>query len=55
MLVPALQKQCEQFLLSHASGKPVMAMMLAELHGHAELYREASSFVLDQRKYLFTC
>lgn len=50
LLVPALQKLCENFLLSHASGRPVMAMMLAEIHGHAELYREASRFVLDQRE-----
>lgn len=27
-----------------------MAMMLAEIHGHADLYREASRFVLDQRE-----
>lgn len=27
-----------------------MALALAEQHGNAELYREASRFVLDQRK-----
>ncbi|KAI9634112.1 uncharacterized protein MKK02DRAFT_17475 [Dioszegia hungarica] len=48
LIVPALQKLCEHFLLTHASGKPVMALSLAEQHGHAELFREASRFVLDQ-------
>lgn len=28
-----------------------MALALAEQHGNAELYREASRFVLDQRKH----
>lgn len=40
---------CEHFLVSHASGKPVIALQLAEMYNHAELYREASRFVLDQR------
>ena len=35
--------------MTHASGRPVMALMLAEEHGNGELYREASRFVLDQR------
>ncbi|KAL7418456.1 hypothetical protein Q5752_006914 [Cryptotrichosporon argae] len=48
LLVPALQKLCVHFLLTHASGRPVVALKLAELHDHAELYREASRFVLDQ-------
>ncbi|WWD19641.1 hypothetical protein CI109_104103 [Kwoniella shandongensis] len=48
LIVPALQKLCEHFLLTHASGRPVMALCLAEEHGNAELYREASRFVLDQ-------
>ncbi|WRT70213.1 uncharacterized protein IL334_007208 [Kwoniella shivajii] len=48
LLVPALQKLCEHFLMSHASGRPVMALCLAEEHGNADLYREASRFVLDQ-------
>jgi hypothetical protein len=47
LIVPALQKLCEHFLMTHASGRPIMALALAELHGHAELYREASRFVLD--------
>ena len=50
LLTPALQKLCEHFLMTHASGRPVMALMLAELHGNGELYREASRFVLDQRE-----
>jgi hypothetical protein len=46
--VPALQKLCEHFLMTHASGRPIVALALAELHGNAELFREASRFVLDQ-------
>ncbi|WWD03656.1 hypothetical protein V865_001711 [Kwoniella europaea PYCC6329] len=48
LIVPALQKLCEHFLMTHASGRPVMALCLAEQHCNAELYREASRFVLDQ-------
>ncbi|OCF61299.1 hypothetical protein L486_00946 [Kwoniella mangroviensis CBS 10435] len=48
LIVPALQKLCEHFLMTHASGRPVMALCLAEEHCNAELYREASRFVLDQ-------
>ncbi|XAO24414.1 hypothetical protein I312_103214 [Cryptococcus bacillisporus CA1280] len=48
LIVPCLQKLCIRFLLTHASGRPVMALALAEQHGNAELYREASRFVLDQ-------
>ncbi len=34
-----------------------MALMLAEQYGNAELFREASRFVLDQRKLeiLYVC
>ena len=53
LIVPSLQKLCAHFLLTHASGRPVMALMLAEEHANGELYREASRFVLDQRKSLF--
>ncbi|KIR29240.1 hypothetical protein I309_01828 [Cryptococcus deuterogattii LA55] len=48
LIVPCLQKLCIRFLLTHASGRPIMALALAEQHGNAELYREASRFVLDQ-------
>ncbi|OXG18022.1 hypothetical protein C367_04835 [Cryptococcus neoformans Ze90-1] len=48
LIVPCLQKLCTHFLLTHASGRPVMALALAEQHENAELYREASRFVLDQ-------
>jgi len=51
MKLPSLQKLCAHFLLTHASGNPVMALKLAEQHVNGELYREASRFVLDQRKY----
>jgi hypothetical protein len=37
--------------MTHASGKPVMALALAEQHVNAELFREASRFVLDQREW----
>jgi hypothetical protein len=50
LLVPALQGICYHFLLSHASGKPIVALALAEEYGHADLFREASRFVLDQRE-----
>jgi len=48
LIVPALQSLCERFLMTHASGRPIVALALAEQHGNAELYREASRFVLDQ-------
>ncbi|KAK4685423.1 hypothetical protein P7C73_g4727, partial [Tremellales sp. Uapishka_1] len=47
LIVPALQKLCEHFLLTHASGRPIMALSLAEQHLNPELFREASRFVLD--------
>ncbi|ODN77674.1 hypothetical protein L202_04824 [Cryptococcus amylolentus CBS 6039] len=50
LIVPTLQKQCSHFLLTHASGRPVVALALAEQYGNAELFREASRFVLDQRE-----
>lgn len=46
--VPALQSLCERFLVTHASGRPFVALMLAEQYYNADLYREASRFVLDQ-------
>lgn len=52
LLVSALQNICYHFLLSHASGKPVVALALSEEYGHADLYREASRFVLDQRELI---
>jgi hypothetical protein len=48
--VPALQSICYNFLQSHAPGQPITALALAELYSHADLYREASRFVLDQGK-----
>ncbi|WVQ72642.1 hypothetical protein IAR50_002201 [Cryptococcus sp. DSM 104548] len=48
LIVPTLQKQCYNFLLTHASGRPVIALALAEQYGNSELFREASRFVLDQ-------
>jgi hypothetical protein len=35
------------FLLTHAAGKPIKAMRIAELFEEEELYREASRFVLE--------
>jgi hypothetical protein len=40
--VPALQQRCMTFLLTHAAGKPIKAMRIAELFEEEELYREAS-------------
>ncbi|KAI0072663.1 hypothetical protein K474DRAFT_1667561 [Panus rudis PR-1116 ss-1] len=45
--VPALQEECRTFLLTHAAGRPIKAMRIAELFDDEELYREASRFVLD--------
>ncbi|KAG8808598.1 hypothetical protein FRC17_003880, partial [Serendipita sp. 399] len=47
LCVPSLQRACLQFLLSHAAGKPIKAMRIAEIFGHEELYRESSRFVLE--------
>jgi len=47
LVVPALQTACLDFLLSHAAGKPIKAMRIAELFNEDELYRESSRFVLD--------
>lgn len=45
LCVPSLQNSCLQFLLSHAAGKPIKAMRIAETFGDEELYREASRLV----------
>ena len=45
--VPALQHECRTFLLTHAAGRPIKAMRIAELFQEEEIYREASRFVLD--------
>lgn len=45
--VSALEQECITFLLTHAAGRPLKAMRIAELFGHEELYRESSRFVLD--------
>lgn len=47
LCVPSLQSACLTFLLSHAAGKPIKAMRIAELFEQEELYRESSRFVLD--------
>jgi len=47
LCVPALQRECLSFLLTHAAGKPIKAMRIAELFQEEELYRESSRFVLD--------
>lgn len=45
--VPTLQQDCLNFLLTHAAGKPIKAMRIAEIFEEEELYCEASRFVLD--------
>ncbi|KIM31137.1 hypothetical protein M408DRAFT_319925 [Serendipita vermifera MAFF 305830] len=47
LCVPSLQNACLQFLLSHAAGKPIKAMRIAEIFGQEELYRESNRFVLE--------
>jgi hypothetical protein len=47
LVVPSLQSACLNFLLTHAAGKPIKAMRIAELFEEEELYRESSRFVLD--------
>ncbi|KAF8622364.1 hypothetical protein AX15_007094 [Amanita polypyramis BW_CC] len=47
LCVPALQRECLTFLLTHAAGKPIKALRIAEMFEEEELYREASRFVLD--------
>jgi hypothetical protein len=47
LVVISLQTKCLTFLLTHAAGKPIKAMRIAELFAEDELYRESSRFVLD--------
>ncbi|KAH7911028.1 hypothetical protein BJ138DRAFT_1172792, partial [Hygrophoropsis aurantiaca] len=47
LCVPTLQQECLTFLLTHAAGRPIKAMRIAELFEEEELYRESSRFVLD--------
>jgi hypothetical protein len=50
-MVPQLQTLCERFLRTYASGRPFLALALAELYHNHELYREASRYVLDQQEW----
>ncbi|KAH9935702.1 uncharacterized protein B0H18DRAFT_976920 [Fomitopsis serialis] len=45
--VSSLERECLTFLVTHAAGRPIKAMRIAELFGEEELYRESSRFVLD--------
>jgi len=47
LCVPSLQEECLTFLLTHAAGKPIKALRIAELFGEEALYQESSRFVLD--------
>lgn len=47
LCVTALQQKCLTFLLTHAAGKPIKALRIAELFEDEDLYREASRFVLE--------
>ena len=47
LCVPSLKHKCLTFLLTHAAGRPIRAMRIAELFEEEELYREGSRFVLD--------
>ncbi|EPQ56985.1 hypothetical protein GLOTRDRAFT_137434 [Gloeophyllum trabeum ATCC 11539] len=44
---PPLTRATLSFLLSHAAGRPIKALRIAEVLGEEELFREASRFVLD--------
>ncbi|KZT21381.1 hypothetical protein NEOLEDRAFT_1073528 [Neolentinus lepideus HHB14362 ss-1] len=44
---PPLTRATLNFLLSHAAGRPIKALRIAEVLGEEELFREASRFVLD--------
>ena len=45
LCVPALQQEWLTFLLTHAAGRPIKVVRIAE--HFEELYRESSRFVLD--------
>ncbi|KAK7057276.1 hypothetical protein R3P38DRAFT_2840352 [Favolaschia claudopus] len=47
LCVPTLQQECLKFLLTHAAGRPIKALRIAEIFEEEELYRESSRFVLD--------
>ncbi|EIN11623.1 hypothetical protein PUNSTDRAFT_141926 [Punctularia strigosozonata HHB-11173 SS5] len=47
LCVPELTKECNHFLLTYAAGHPIKAMRIAELFDEADIYCEASRFVLD--------
>ncbi|KAI0028795.1 hypothetical protein K488DRAFT_80507 [Vararia minispora EC-137] len=47
LCAPSLTRICLNFLLTHAAGRPIKAMRIAELFEEEELYREGSRFVLD--------
>ncbi|KAJ7072416.1 hypothetical protein C8F01DRAFT_245469 [Mycena amicta] len=47
LCAPALQQECLKFLLTHAAGRPIKALRIAEIFEEEELYQQASRFVLD--------
>ena len=47
LCVTPLQNECLTFLLTHAAGRPIKALRMAELFEEEDLYRESSRFVLD--------
>ncbi|KIY44347.1 hypothetical protein FISHEDRAFT_51567 [Fistulina hepatica ATCC 64428] len=47
LCVPSLQRECSKFLLTHAAGRPIKALRIAEIFQEDEIFREASRFVLD--------
>ena len=53
LVVPSLQRACLDFLLTHAAGRPIKAMRIAELFEEEDLYRESSRFVLDNPGALY--
>ncbi|KAF7315357.1 BTB domain-containing protein [Mycena indigotica] len=47
LCAPALQQECLKFLLTHAAGRPIKALRIAEIFEEEDLYQQASRFVLD--------
>ncbi len=47
LVIPALTTACHAFLFTHAAGRPIKTMEIAETYGLGDLYLEGSRFVLD--------
>lgn len=52
--MPFLMRHCVAFLMSSAAGRPIAAMKIAEDHELADIYKEASRFLLDNFSHFDT-